>query len=253
MSGKLGRAALAAAVAAAVVAGCGDTDEHPRLKVSAAASLKQAFGEYAEQFDAATPAMSFAGSDELAAQIEAGGKPDVYAAANTRLPNALHAKGLLERPRTFATNRLVIAVPAGGSAVKSLDDLAEPGVSIAAGSPSVPVGAYTRKALAALPPVKRAAILGNIKSNEPDVPGVIGKVSQGAVDAGFVYVTDVKGAGGRLRAIALPDDLSADVAYGIAMVKDASHPEAAREFIDGLFSGAGRRALERAGFGPPPS
>ena len=35
------------------------------------------------------------------------------------------------------------------------------------------------------------AILANVRSEEPDVAGIIGKLTQGAVDAGFVYVTDV--------------------------------------------------------------
>ena len=37
--------------------------------------------------------LSFAGSDELAAQIQQGAQPDVYAAANTKLPDQLHAEG----------------------------------------------------------------------------------------------------------------------------------------------------------------
>ena len=56
--------------------------------------------------------LSFAGSDELAAQIRAGAKPDVFAAANTKLPDELFAEGLVERPRVFAANKLVLAVPA---------------------------------------------------------------------------------------------------------------------------------------------
>ena len=39
------------------------------------------------------------------------------------------------------------------------------------------------------------AILANVRSNEPDVAGVVGKVAQGAVDAGFVYVTDIRAGG----------------------------------------------------------
>ena len=41
--------------------------------------------------------LSFAGSDELAAQIRQGAKVDVYAAANTRLPDELYDEGLLEQ------------------------------------------------------------------------------------------------------------------------------------------------------------
>ena len=85
-----------------------------------------------------------------------------------------------------------------------LDDLAKPGVTIAMGAESVPVGSYTRKVLDGLPAEQRKAILANVRSNEPDVAGVVGKVAQGAVDAGFVYVTDVEATGGELKAIELP-------------------------------------------------
>jgi len=116
----------------------------------------------------------------------------------------------------------------------------------------VPVGSYTRKVLDGLPAGKKAAILGNVRSNEPDVGGVVGKVTQGAVDAGFVYVTDVEATEGRLKAIDLPADLKPQVAYGVAVVKGAKHPEQAQQFVDGLLKGAGSEALDRAGFLPPP-
>ena len=60
---------------------------------------------------------------------------------------------------------------------------------------TVPIGSYTREVLRACRRSRRQAIERNIRSNEPDVAGIVGKVSQGAVDAGFVYVTDVRGAG----------------------------------------------------------
>ena len=65
----------------------------PPLTVSAAASLKTAFTDYGKQFQDADAKFSFAGSDELAAQIEQGVKPDVFAAANTKLPDALYDEG----------------------------------------------------------------------------------------------------------------------------------------------------------------
>jgi molybdate transport system substrate-binding protein len=225
-------------VLAVVVAGCGHDDA---LVVGAASSLKGAFTEYGGA------RFSFAGSDELAAQIRQGVRPDVFASANTELPQQLFAEGLVEAPRVFARNRLVLAVPDAGR-VGSLDDLYKPGVTLAVGSPSVPVGAYTREVIAELDHPQR--ILDAIRSNEPDVKGVVGKLTQGAVDAGFVYVTDVQAAQG-LRAIELPARASPEVAYGVAIVKGAEHPEAARKFVAGLFRGAGRDALERAGFDVP--
>ncbi|MBK5230129.1 MAG: molybdate ABC transporter substrate-binding protein [Thermoleophilia bacterium] len=248
--------ALAAIVAlVAALAGCrgkGTAAAHPQLTVSAASSLQKAIGQYADGFDAAEIKASFAGSDELAAQIQSGLKPDVFAAANTKLPQMLYAKGLVHKPVVFAANRLVIAVPAGSNKVRSLDDLAGEGVTVAAGSPSVPVGAYTRKLLGELPTARRGAIVANIRSNEPDVKGVVGKLTQGAVDAGFVYITDVNAANGKLRSIELPGNLNPSVAYGIAIVTGAKHPAEAQKFIDGLLSGTGQAALTKAGFKPPP-
>ena len=129
------------------VGACGSDDSsssgngsRPQLTVSAAASLKAAFTEYGKQFTDADSRFSFAGSDELAAQIEKGVKPDVFAAANTKLPDALYAKGLVEKPTVFAGNRLVLAVPADGSKVNSLKDLQAKGVKLAIGAKDVPVG-----------------------------------------------------------------------------------------------------------------
>jgi molybdate transport system substrate-binding protein len=245
--------AVALAVAAATLPGCGDDEGgKPRLTVSAASSLKLAFQGYGEQFPSARARFSFAGSDELAAQIRQGVKPDLYAAANVELPGQLYRQGRLERPVTFAANRLVIAVPAGSRDVRSVSDLGGPGVKLAVGSASVPVGSYTRKVLDRLPAGTREAILANVRSNEPDVAGVVGKLAQGAADAGFVYVTDVAGARGKLDAVELPRRLRPKVAYAAAVVRGATHPREARAFLAGLLAGNGAAALRRAGFDPPP-
>jgi molybdate transport system substrate-binding protein len=239
-------------------AGCGSDDDsaagsNGEVVVSAATSLKGAFTSYGERFTAAEAQFSFAGSDELAAQIRSGAKPDVFASANTKLPDALYDEGLVERPQVFASNRLVLAVPSGKRAkVNVLDDLATKGVTIVIGSESVPIGAYTRRVLGRLAAAERAGILANVRSNEPDVGGIAAKLTQGAADAGFLYVTDVVASRGRLRAIELPAELQPDVAYGIAIVKGAAHRDEAKAFVAGLLDVAGAEALERAGFQPPP-
>ena len=237
---------------ALLLGGCGEDGQKRTLTVSAAASLKTAFTAYGRSFAAADARFSFAGSDELAAQIEQGVKPDVFAAANTKLPDQLFAKGLVEKPVVFAGNRLVLAVPAEGAKVGSLQDLTEPGTTVAIGAKAVPIGSYTRTVLEHLPKAQSAAILDHVRSQEPDVAGIVGKLTQGAVDAGFVYISDVRGASGKLTAIALPERLQPTVAYGAAVVKGARQPAEAKAFIDGLVSGDGRRALDGAGFEPPP-
>jgi molybdate transport system substrate-binding protein len=244
-------AALTIAALAVAAAGCGDDDSGDELVVSAAASLSQAFPDYA---DAAGHDANFslAGSDELAAQIRQGATPDVYAAANTTLPDELNKDGLLERPVVFAANRLALAVPADTSEVDSLDDLERPGITIAIGDADVPIGIYTREVLGRLPKAGSDAILANVGSTEPDVLGIAGKLNQGAIDAGFLYRSDVSASNGRIKGIDLPARLRPDVAYGAGVVIDSEHKDEAESFVDGLLSSRGQSALRENGFLPPP-
>ena len=232
-----------------VLAGCGGGDD-PRLVVSAASSMTEALTACSPDFSDADVRLSFAGSDELAAQIRQGVKPDVYAAANTKLPEELNKEGLLSKPAEFATNELVIAVPKD-SEFQSVEDLADEGVKLAIGSETVPIGSYTREVLGRLPKTEADAILANVRSNEPDVKGIVGKLTQGAADAGFVYVTDVEAATDELRAVKLPAELEPDVTYAAGVVKGAKQPDQAREFVNGLTDGGCADALANAGFGAP--
>jgi len=237
---------------AATIGGCGDGDEDARLTVSAAASLKPAFEEYASSFEEADVRFSFAGSDELAAQIRRGARPDVYAAANTALPDALFESGDVEMPVTFARNELVIAAPADAGDIDSAGDLAAPGVQLVIGDPDVPIGAYARTALDRLPDAERQAILANVRSEEPDAFGIVAKLTQGAADAGLLYASDVTVTDGELRTVRLPAKLAPDVRYGIAVVSGSGAEREAQLFIEGLLEGAGAEAMKDAGFLPPP-
>jgi molybdate transport system substrate-binding protein len=147
----------------------------------------------------------------------------------------------------------VLAVPAGGGDVDSLDDIARTGTTLAIGSETVPIGSYTRTVLSRLPEARASAILANVRSEEPDVAGIVGKLTQGAVDAGFVYISDVRAAGGKLTAIELPDSLQPSVAYGVAVVNGTKHADAAQAFVDGLLDEQGQKALTDAGLELPPA
>jgi molybdate transport system substrate-binding protein len=246
------RSLLAVALAATALAvGCGSSGGRPTLVVFAAASLKQAFTQYGHQFRGAVARFSFAGSDTLAAQIEQGVRPDVFAAANVVLPARLYAKGLVQRPATFAANRLVLAVPANSS-ITGLGGVERRAVSVAVGAPTVPVGNYTQAVLSRLVPAQRRALEANIVDREPDVSGIVGKLTQAAVDAGFLYATDVAATHGALRAILLPAQLQPQVAYAAAVVNGTQQTAQAQTFVAGLLSGTGARDLRTAGFLPAP-
>ena len=125
------------------------------LVVSAATSLTNAFKEIGTLFSAANPgthvAFNFASSDILLAQIVKGAPADVFAAADQdAMDRAEQSDSLLRGSRrNFATNRLVVIVPAGAAPMSALSDLTgRPYARIAVGSPqSVPAGRYAKGAL----------------------------------------------------------------------------------------------------------
>ena len=211
------------------------------LVVSAASSLEPAFTAYAEAagIDAK---QSFAGSDDLAAQIRQGVKPGRLRRRQHQPPRrAATTTGWSSEPVVFATNTLVLAVPAD-SQIDSLDDLADRRRDAGdrrRGRPGRRLHARGARRAARRPRPRRSSTTS--RSLEPDVAGIVGKLTQGAVDAGFVYITDVVATDGALEAIDLPADLQPDVAYGAAVVEGAENPDGAQAFIDGLLAGDGRR------------
>jgi len=217
-----------------------------RLAVFAAASLAEAFPKINPR-----PHYSFAGSDQLAAQIQFGAQADVYAAASPRYPELLFQKGLVEKPFPFATNTLVLIVPRSNPArIHSVTDLTRPGVRVVIGDPSVPVGSYTLTVLKNLG--ISDAVLENVVSREQDVKGVVGKVVTGEADAGFVYVTDVRPVRGKVLAIAIRESAQPHVVYEVAVVKKSEHLRAAHRFVTALIRPHAQKLLVASGFGRRP-
>ena len=215
-----------------------------KLTVFAAASLTGVF----PQIDKA-PRYNFAGSDQLAFQVTQGAPADVFAAASPKYPEQLYAKGLVYKPRVFATNELVVIVPRANKAgIHSVYDLRRKGLRIVIGAKGVPVGDYTRKALAAL---RLSSVLKNVVSQETDVRSVVAKVALGEADAGFVYRTDALAARRDLRQLALPARARPKIAYELAVVKATKHLQAANAFVSRVLSARGRHLLRAAGFGLP--
>ena len=233
-----------AAVLVALVAGCGGSDD-AQLEVFAASSLR----DVAPEVDDA-PRYTFAGSDELAAQIRDGAPADVFLSASGTPMEELRSAGLVEAPVVFASNRLVVVVPAGNPAgLEEFGDLSRPGVKLVLGGEGVPIGDYAREALAA---AGLAAALENVVSLEQDVKGVLGKVALGEADAGIVYATDVRAAAEDVRELAIPDSVQPDVRYYAAVVA-AGDTDRATEFVERLAGDEGADALRAAGFLPVPN
>ena len=186
--------------------------------------MTKALEECAPRFDEQENAdvrLSFAGSDELAAQIQQRAPVDVYAAANTKLPDQLHTTA--PRAAGRVRHQRVRARRAEGLATSARSTISRSRAPRSRSAPSPCRSAPTRaRRSPKLPPDEEKAILANVRSNEPDVKGIVGKLTQGAADAGFVYVTDVNAAAGDLKAIKLPPDLEPQVTYGAGVRQDRS-------------------------------
>ncbi len=230
------------------------------LTVFAAASLTDAFREIGDNFVAAHPHVeinfNFAGSNQLATQINEGAPADVFASANATQMNVVIEGGriITGTQRTFARNRLVVITPSDNPAgLTDLQSLANPGVQLILATAEVPVGQYALdfldKAAAdeALGAGYKEAVLANVVSYEENVRAVLTKVALGEADAGIVYTSDV-GAATDVAQIQIPDQLNTIATYPIAAVADSPQLMYAQQFVDYVLSAAGQQVLERHGF-----
>lgn len=220
------------------------------LRIAAASSLTDVMRDLATAFEQTEPAVtvetSVGGSSSLAVAIEEGAPADVFASANEAVMDRLGTNGAIVEPAVvFATNTLVLAVPAGERTVTTLDDVARGDVFVGACASQVPCGDYTDRFL------QEVGIDASFDTRDADVRSVVNKVIEGELDAGFVYRTDVLAFEADVDVIALTDATAIEILYPAAVVVDAPNPAAAAAFVDFLVTDAARAVLERAGFGAP--
>jgi len=244
---------------ALALAGCGsqgaDSPGSPSsggatIDVYAAASLAEVFTTLAADYEAAHPGvtlrLTFAGSSDLAAQINEGAPADVFASANEKQMTVVseHIDG---HSQLFASNTLTIAVPAGNpGGVTDFASLANPDLAVVVCAPEVPCGAATTALEKAL-----GVTLSRV-SEFTNVTDVLGSVASGEADAGLVYVTDLARAEG-VEGIAFYGAESASTSYPIAVMTTGDARAASRGFVDYVLGPTGQTALNAAGFARPGS
>jgi len=200
--------------------------------------------------------LNFAGSSALVTQLQQGAPADVFASADEEKMQSALADGLIESPRDFVTNELIVIVPAANSTgIEDMQDLAQPGLRLVLANEGVPVADYTQevleKANARYGADFSERVLANIASREADVKAAANRVSVGDADATFVYTSDVTPAiEKRVRPIEIPPDLNVVATYPVAVTVGSSNPELARKWVDFVSSEEGGRILENWGFEP---
>lgn len=247
---------LFASVALAGLSACSSASDKQALTVFAAASLAAPFRAIEQAYEREHPehdvVLNFAGSQLLAAQLLAGAPALVFASADAVQLDRVAAGLELEDRRVFASNRIVIAIPAG-STITALDDLAAPGLRVVLAGEAVPLGRYARVALAR--GSGAGAVERNVISHETDARAVVAKLRLGEADAGLVYATDLRG-DPQLELRELPPAAAVAAHYELARISEgtseAQHQhQAAAQFIEFVSSPAGQGILAAHGFGPP--
>ncbi|MBC3986553.1 molybdate ABC transporter substrate-binding protein [Streptomyces sp. AC536] len=252
------RIAAAALCLAALltVAGCGSGDEsaggggegRTQLTVLAAASLTDVFAKVGDAYEKEHPDVrvrfSFAGSQDLAAQVRQGAPADALVTAD--LPTMRGLRGETGPMTTIARNRLVIAVGEGNPhRVRGLRDLSDADLKVVLAAPEVPVGRYSQAVLDG----QRVSV--KPVSQEPSVRAVLSKVTLGEADAGIVYVTDAATAKGSVDTVTIPDAQNAIATYPAAPLTSSRHDAQATSFVRWLTSPTAQKVLRAAGFQRP--
>ena len=258
-----------AALAAVTVAGCssspssapsGSSTSSPvaassalpagTITVFAAASLKETFTQIGKQFETAHPGdtvkFSFGASSTLATQITSGAPADVFASAAPKNMQTVVSAGDASNPQDFAKNTAEVAVPPSNPAkVTSVNDLAKSSVKVALCEPQVPCGVVAAEVF------KNAGITVKPVTLQPDVKSVLTQVELGNVDAGVVYVTDVKAAGAKVTGVPIPASDNASTTYPIATISNSKNQSIAQAFVAYVLSPQGQAVLSAAGFQGP--
>lgn len=239
--------------------------EQPRvtgeLVVFAAASLTEPFREIGKQLELSYPGLkvvyNFGGSSALRMQLEQGAQADVFASADAIQMEQAKKSGVVQGDASvFVKNRLVVIVPLDNSAkIMTFCDLGKPGIKLDLAHANVPVGNYSRQAIA-----KASAACGsdfaqralrNLVSEEESVKQVVTKVQLGEADAGIVYVSDVTTKVNKdVRTIAIDEAYNQTASYPIAPTTAAKNRAMAEAFIAFVLSPEGQVLLRGHGFIP---
>lgn len=234
------------------------------LNIFAAASLSEAFDTLAEQYRVANRevriSFNFAGSQQLAQQVNQGAPADVLVSANMKQMTEAAKSGRIDTAsiKIFAHNRLVVVCPKDNvGKVHSMRDLRSSHLKIILADKAVPAGQY---ALDVLDKCSRSPVFGttfrqevlrNVVSYEENVKVVLSKIILGEADAGIVYASDIsERVLANVGTVEIPDEFNVVATYPIAALLDSKQLDYAEKFVAYVLSDEGQAVLVRFGFIP---
>ena len=263
-----GAASSTAASVASSAAASSQAAQSMELIVFAAASLTETLTAIGEIYSAENPGVTFRfnfdSSGTLKTQIQEGADCDLFISAGQKQMNQLdstasaegNTEGLdfvdAESRVDLLENKVVLCVPEGSNkGIDGFDSLAEhlkaEDILFCMGNSDVPVGQYTQKILAYYDLDEAALAAAGVITYGSNVKEVTTQVSEASVDAGVVYCTDAYSAG--LTPVdEATKEMCGQVIYPAAVMKNALHAEAAKEFLAYLRTDKAATVFESVGF-----
>ena len=214
------------------------------MTVLAASSLTKAFTALASQFESTHPgskvSLNFASSSTLVEQIQNGAPADVFASADQKNMQKLQDAGdVAGTPSVFAKNQMEIAVaPGNPHHISTVADLAKSGLIVVLCASEAPCGKYADQLLT------QDHVTLTPKSREVDAKSTLTKVQTGDADAAIVYVTDVKGASGKVDGVVVPAGQNVIATLPIAALKASKNAALAKEWVDFVTSSTNEKTLQ---------
>ncbi len=223
--------------------------------VFAAASLKEALDAHAKAFEAAKghkAAISYAASNALARQIEAGAPAALFISADTDWIDYVEQKQLTVPGSrvNLLRNALVLVAPAASATSLKI----APGFALAAAigngriamarPEAVPAGKYGKASLAALGVWD--AVAPKVAAAE-NVRAALALVARGEAPFGIVYRTDALAEKGVRIVDTFPAATHPPIVYPLVILK-AAKGNAPRDFATWLAAPEARATWERYGF-----
>jgi molybdate transport system substrate-binding protein len=223
----------------------------PEVTVYAAASLRdvlEAIAPVCEPVAGAHLVFNFGASNDLARQIVAANKADLFFSADEAQMDKVASEGLLDAAsrRSLLANRLAVVVPRDAkSDLRSAVDLAGVHRLALANPDAVPAGKYARAWLETMGVWEKVAPK---VVPFPDVRATLAAVEAGTVDAGVVYRTDAAIAPGAKVAFEVPETEGPRISYPLAALKDRPALDTARRMASCFASDDARKVFEQYGF-----
>lgn len=186
------------------------------------------------------------GSSTLVQQLTEGSPGDLLLTADEQSMDRAVDQGVVADPVAFATNSMVMVVPAGNPAGITGVDESLDGANVVLCDPQVPCGDVSEQIMTA------AGLEITAASLEHSVSDTLGKITSGEADAGWVYRTDAQAAGDAVEVFDIPGADAVPNTLFAAVTTESRYPGQSRELLE-LITGEDMAAVwEDNGFSPVP-